>query len=622
MREPVPGADPAVVSAPPGRASPMLLHAALVGVLFFCTIGLAGPNGAPGVALNRLIVSAAALALLAIGAAACWQRTTSAPSAFALGALCGLMFFIAVLGTAVVDPTAIGWLLRDDLAQHYSGWAVFRHTPWHWPPGQMPEVWYPVGTSIAYTDSLPLLALLLKPLSPWLPEPFQYIGLWMMANYVLQGGFGALLTSRATRQAPTILAGAALFVTAPVLLNRLGHDTLTTQWLLLAALWLYFRDSPPRQLGREAWPWWLLAGVAILVHPYLAVMVMATQLAYGFRRVFVERERTPRDAAFALAVGGLILLALFWISGAMSIQSSDSSGGIPYGRYSFNLLGFFNPMGWSRWLPTLPSAPGQYEGFAFLGLGVLALAAWQLLDALLHRRWPPADPRWKPLALLALALCLFAASSVLTIGNVVLIDWPVNNRLLGALRSSGRFVWVAYYALILWVVWSVCRRGKPLTAGLLLGVALTVQLADLRLIHHHYAATRLQARDVPSDAQLSDPGWARLAQGRRHLTMLPPRACGAMAGPYLPFQLLAAAHRLTFNSGYVARWNAHATARYCAQLSAQADAGQWSDEDLYVLSPATDWATRFQRSAAPHRCEQLDGYTVCVLEREGGHGPP
>lgn len=606
-----------------GQRASLLLYAAIAIVLALHAQVLIGSAGAtaPGVDADRGIVLVAALAL-AIGAVMAWRQATPPAAAFSIGALCGLMFFTAVLGTALVDPAAIGWLLRDDLAQHYSGWAMFRATPWHWPPGAMPELWYPVGTSIAYTDSLPLLALLLKPLSPWLPEPFQYIGAWMMANFILQGGFGALLTSRATRQAPAILAGAALFVSAPVLLNRFGHDTLTTQWLLLAALWLYFRDTPASGLVREAWPWWLLCGVAILVHPYLAAMVLAIQLAWSFRRVRVDRERTPRETALALAASGLVLLVLFWASGAMSIHSTDSSGGVPYGRYSFNLLGFFNPMGWSRLLPTLPSGPGQYEGFAFPGIGVLALAAWLLVDAVLRRRLPTSDPRWKPLAVLALAMCLFAASSVPMIGNVVLFDWPMNNRLLGAFRSSGRFVWVAYYALIVWVVWGVCRHHRPNLAGLLLAIALVAQLADLDPIHRYQATTRRHAREVPAQAQLADPGWARLAQGRRHLTMLPPRGCGAMAGPYLPFQLFAAAHRLTFNSGYIARWNARATEHYCEQLDAQAESGQWSREDIYVVNRDNGWKERFERNAPPHVCEPLDGYDVCVLDGEGAGNQP
>lgn len=599
------------------------VYASICALLLFDALHLldrvaaTGPS-VPGLSLDRALILIAVLALLGLGTISARRHEVDPRLAFGIGAACGLIFFARTLGTALADPTAIGWLLGADLAQHYSGWALFRNAPWHWPPGLMPELWYPVGTSIAYTDSLPLLALPLKALSPWLPQPFQYVGLWVMGNCILQGAVAALLLTRTTRRPAAILAGAMLFVSAPLLISRLGHDTLTTQWLLLLCLWFYFREDPPRRLGADIRPWALIAGVAILVHPYLAAMTLAIQAAYWIRRVRIDRERTLREAAAGLGVTLAVLAVLLWLSGAMVIRSSDSAGGVPYGRYSFNLLGFLNPLGHSRLLPTLPSLPGQYEGFAFPGLGVLALGLWLLVDRLLHRRLPRLERSWRPLALVAFALCLFAASSVLAIGNWVLLDRPIDNRLFGPFRASGRFVWIAYYALILLVVRSTLLRYRPAAASALLGLALAAQLADLSATHRHYAQTRLRANVEVPGTRLTDPRWAELAAGRRHLTLLPPGACGEPAGPYLPFQLLAADHRLTLNTGYLARWNEQATQAYCSDLAAQADAGAWSRDDVYVLGPDPRWKARFEREPPPFACETLDGYRACVVADSAG----
>ncbi|MBO9663265.1 DUF6311 domain-containing protein [Dokdonella sp.] len=603
------------------------IYVLLCGALLFDALHLLDQLAAqervvPGIGLDRGIVLIAALALLGFGTKSLQRRDVGTALAFAMGATCGLLFFARTLGSALVDPTATGWLLGGDLAQHYSGWAVFRHAPWHWPPGLLPEVWYPVGTSIAYTDSLPLLALLLKPLSPWLPEPFQYIGLWLMLNCVLQGATAALLLTRVTRVPATILAGTALFVYAPLLISRLGHDTLTTQWLLLASLWLYFRPTPPAKLAAEACPWWSIAGIAILVHPYLAAMTLAIQAAYWLKRWRVDRQRSLREVAVAAGVALAIVVALFWLSGAMILRSADSSGGVAYGYYSFNLLGFFNPIGHSRFLPNLPYLKDQYEGFAYLGIGVLALAAWLLVDGVLRlRRLPRLEPSWRPLALVALALCVFAASSVVAIGSWVLVDLPLDVPLLGAFRASGRFVWVAYYTLMLLIVCTAARRYRPAVAGGLLGLTLIVQLADLSAVHLHYATTRLKANAEVPGTRLTDPRWADLARGRRHLTMLPPVACGKSAGSYLPFQLFAAEHELTLNTGYVARWNLKATQQYCTDLAERAGAGAWSAQDIYVIGPAERWKA-FLEQAPSLSCEKLDGYDVCVVADRGGATPP
>src|SRR5262249_13664039 len=150
------------------------LHAALAALLVLDAMRVIRATGAP-TAADAAAIALAAIALLACGMLAARRGAADGALAFAIGASAGFLFFARTLGLALADPGAIDWLLAQDLAQHYSGWVTFRHTPWHWPPGAMPEVWYPVGTSIVYTDSLPLFALVLKAFSAWLPDPFQYI---------------------------------------------------------------------------------------------------------------------------------------------------------------------------------------------------------------------------------------------------------------------------------------------------------------------------------------------------------------------------------------------------------------------------------------------------------------
>ena len=74
-----------------------------------------------------------------------------------------------------------------DNATYYFGWALYRHdTHLSYPLAWTDRVGYPVGTSIALLDAIPLFAILLRPLSPILPEPFQYLGLYSALCFVLQ----------------------------------------------------------------------------------------------------------------------------------------------------------------------------------------------------------------------------------------------------------------------------------------------------------------------------------------------------------------------------------------------------------------------------------------------------
>ena len=75
------------------------------------------------------------------------------------GALIGAMFFVWIADTRALDPREIEWLMRFDWPVHFFGWHFFRNEPWHWPPGLVSGYNAPVGTSIGFTDSIPLVAL-------------------------------------------------------------------------------------------------------------------------------------------------------------------------------------------------------------------------------------------------------------------------------------------------------------------------------------------------------------------------------------------------------------------------------------------------------------------------------
>jgi len=554
--------------------------------------------------------AAAILLLLVLGAPRA-DAEVSTPRAFALGALAGVAYFFRTCGFALLDPTHIDWLLNADWAQHYSGWELFRSAPWSWPPGTTPGLLYPVGSSIVYTDSLPLLALLLKPFDAQLPHPFQYIGFWFLLSCTLQGGFGALLVRLRTREPAAILAGALFFLYAPAFIARFGHDTLTAHWLLLAGLLLYFRAPPVRGEGR---PWLVLGTLASLVHPYLWFMLMALQAAYWLRRLAVDRSGSYRAALIGLFASGGIAVALWWLSGVFIIPREASAGGVPFGIFSMNLLSPIDPRGFSRFLPSFDMEAGQHEGFAYLGTGLLLLAAVAGVLALRRRTSFSVWRSHWPIIVIALLCVAFAISSVVRLGGITLVNWPIDAPWLGTFRSSGRFVWVGYYLAIAAILGTLMARTKPGVGTAFLIAALALQMWDTR----PQQALRAMARtDVaPAAARLHDPRWHTLAVGRSHLTLLPPLACGRPAGTYLPFVLLAAQERLSVNTGYVARWDMQGTQHYCEKLDAQLRLGNFGSDAIFVLGP--DWRDLFHRNAHDASCLTLDGYEACILPTSTG----
>ena len=99
----------------------------------------------------------------------------------------GFLWYLQMGGGPTLNPTNTSWAFYGDWRQHWLGWQFFREAPWTFPPALLPTLPYPVGTAIGFTDSNPLVSVLLKPFSPWLPAEAQFIGLWLALCFALQG---------------------------------------------------------------------------------------------------------------------------------------------------------------------------------------------------------------------------------------------------------------------------------------------------------------------------------------------------------------------------------------------------------------------------------------------------
>jgi len=113
-----------------------------------------------------------------------------------LPVILGISAFLLIVGPRVLDPEYLGWLeIDNDPLMGYMGWSFYRFSGWNFPLGLNPKYGLDVASSIVYSDSVTLLALLLKPFSNVLPYSFQYFGWWTLICFLLQGYFGWLLAS-------------------------------------------------------------------------------------------------------------------------------------------------------------------------------------------------------------------------------------------------------------------------------------------------------------------------------------------------------------------------------------------------------------------------------------------
>lgn len=517
----------------------------------------------------------------------------------------GIVAFAAVTGGTILSPASDAWLLRaDDSAQHYVGWLFFRDAPWGWPLGVSPRFGLELASSVAFTDSLPLVALALKPLRSVLPEAFQYTGLWIAACFALQAWFAMLLLSRWTDDDVLLAAGAGFFVLAPPFLWRLhGHYALLGHWLVLAALALYLR----RRFA--AWRWLALLAVGSLVHPYLLAMALAVFVGDLAQRLL------GRSLALAPAVGwGVAALAL--VGGALTVAGTFVLGPLAeswgFGHYRLNLLSPFDPDAkWSRALPDLPQTGGDYEGFNYLGLGVLGLGALAALARLVRRRAPAAVlPRHARAVLwaLAIALTVFALSDHVALGSGEIVAYPLPSfarRLAGVLRSSGRLFWPVHYLIVTAVVVTLVRRLSRRVALVTLLVGLVVQVADtvpaLRALRREIAAA---AEPTPT---MRAPLWDQVASRYPTLRYVLPEN---KPERWLPLALFAHRHGMAINTGYFARVDVGAQGAARDRLLTQLVAGGLPRDALYVFASRGLLELARSRAAADDLVAEVEGFRL------------
>lgn len=400
--------------------------------------------------------------------------TPGAPEAapVALALVVGIVGFLLIRGPGILDPFNIAWLDQNDRAMHTLGWWFFARAPWGWPPGASPYNGLEYANGIALADGLPLFALPFKLIAPLLPPHLQYWGLWQICCFALQALFAALIATRLGLSRPLALVAAMFCVFQPAFLARLDvHMALAGHWTILAAIWLYLAPGPmPR------WRWPVLLATIAAIHGYLLLMAGAIWLASLVQRRWLGQARL-RILALESVLVLLLVGAVCWAGGIFMASAAGSSG---FGEFRLNLLGPFNPDGWSTILPSIPAGYAEWEGFNYLGLGGGLLIVLAL--CLGGRAWLGlARPRMAPLCAMAVGVALVALSNKVALGNIELIHLPLPDLLeppAAIFRSSGRLFWPLGYLLIFGSLTILSRRLAATRALALAAACLLVQVVE------------------------------------------------------------------------------------------------------------------------------------------------
>jgi hypothetical protein len=494
-------------------------------------------------------------------------------------------------------------LLYGDTGKDVVGQRAYFADGWHWPLLRTTLLNWPAGVSIAMTDSIPLIALPLKLIAALLPKDFSAVYKWLALAYVLQpvAAVFALRSAGERRLVPAI-AIAVFSISIPTFFYRHGHIALSSHFLLLLAIGVYFRLV--RGLPGARSLTLILLPASLLIHPYMALMVFALLLAAPLTLALRRDRRTA--AAGASVAWGFSIAALCYV--VLDYQGIPPDGG--FGLASMNAISPVFPT-FSSLVPGLPmidATGGQYEGYQYLGLGLIALLLSCVLAACLSTRTAFLRDHWG-LVLCCTALTLLALSNRVYVGAHKVLDLGEVPAFMHQIRASGRLFWVVAYVMLVGSVVVIGRLLPRAAAACILTALAALQFADtrgmrqgVRGLMHGGAAQPLVLDPVRVEALLAH---------HRRMVLYPVFGCGANWADREFSQLLLAAPRnhVAVNTEDLARFPTDPDCDPSRTATAPPSPGE-----LRVFLPQAAQAAPFSMPDGPSLCRKFGRVAVCTLQ--------
>lgn len=543
--------------------------------------------------------------------------------------LISLSFGLWFITPQNVWPTSVDWLNYGDMAFMQHAWQYFRYTPLlQWPITELAAVgdgWGSINPSIA------ILSLPLKFISPILPTTFQYLGLWTLANFGLQGLFAERLFFHLGLREIERILGAMSMLIAPAFIFRISmtHLELAAHWLIIAALLAYVSEGNSRVVGKV----FLLSSLTLLVNLYLFVMVFFIALITLAKPLFSNGRDPRKIRMIVLQIVGLTFLSgiTVWVLGYLTYQSS--SGGV--GFFRLNALAFFNPgfnptESFSSVLDEVPSFTTRQffaeegEGFGYLGLvGVIGVVA--LIFSI---------PRWlnrrnlqvfSPLVGVAAFLFAVALSDRVAIVRRE-IQLPIPQVLVDVrqvFRAATRFSWVAYYLLLVlgWIaICKLTRRAR--IAAIALPLILVLGVGDQ---WGGVTKSRTKIVEVRRQSTFRSVEWESFGRSATKMFLVPtfdiqeddrePTVEAWLADSrWADLIAFGAEHQLITNFTYSPRPVTRQVKLANAQLSEMLRQKKIPQSSILFFALKSDWLVAGKSLRPGDIAKSLDGYFIIVTK--------
>lgn len=345
---------------------------------------------------------------------------------------------------------------ESDIIQNYAGWVMFRNSDWSFPLGTASNMAVGDGTVISFTDSIPYMAIFFKIFRKWLPETFQYLGLYSLLCYILQAVSSGKLLFYKTKDYFYTFAGTVLFCFSPILLDRaFRHTALGSHWIVIFAIMFYMKHKDNYNFKYYVY-FLILEMLSVGIHPYFLPMAAI----FSLMCVITDLRRNKFYPVFYFLAQLVITYFTGCIIGVLGNKIEISRFG--YGYFSMNINAVVNPTScggytWSNFIKIKPQILGNYDGFNYIGFGMLISVLILILLIIIFNSWKSLKELIKKewlVLIICFFLVLFSVSNVVTYNDKELFTIQLPEFLLklcGIFRASSRLFYPVYYLFFLFI---------------------------------------------------------------------------------------------------------------------------------------------------------------------------
>lgn len=506
---------------------------------------------------------------------------------------------------------------QDDITQYIAGFNAYFSEPWHFPLFKLDTFNYPVGTRSTFVDIIPIYSLVLKLTVPQALFPFNPFGYWIAFSFIMQALTAWMILKSLNINSWIALIVLAIFLLlSPALLARVGHISLMSHFLILLSLTLYIKSA---QKPYQTIAWTALLTVAFYINIYIFTMSLSiffATIATNWKKLQLKQNLTQLFSPL-LFISFTSYLTIF------PLPSGEFAQDFGWGYYSMNLLAPFYGGAFIN-IPNV-EMPGQYEGFNYLGFGLIALFCY----ALYLTKAYDSDfyKRHRFMFILLTLFFIYSLSSNVYLGTLKLatISYPgFMDSLVHQFRASGRFFWPVGYAIVIFSIVTVFRYAQKKKIVILLA-ALLLQVADLHQQQDILMATigrdtrklieLQQWKSTPLEevkyVYIDLQHWKNtLGDTIKHIYFYPKFRCGKLPphDTILPTMLYASQNAITLNTGYIARYQPN-----CDDIAAEIQNSDFKNS-VYLFAKeeyTQEQAKSFFAKDKTIECNLLDSVRVC-----------